>query len=92
MVAKIASGNVHINAGLQHLFDFNWLYGFVLSIAAYWTLNLVSPAKQTLIPEVVPGTASVVQGITADMDSETQASACNDEKTMKTACSTECCV
>lgn len=90
MVAKIASGSVHINTGLQHLFDFNWLYGFVLSIAAYWALNLAFPARQTLIPELIPGIATIVEGVTADVESEKQGREHNDEKTTKTVSSNEC--
>lgn len=33
---KVTPQNVQISVGLQHLFDFNWLYGFLLSIVLYY--------------------------------------------------------
>jgi len=70
MIAKIASGSIHINAGLQHLFSFNWLYGFCLSVVAYWALNVVSPAKGTLIAEVVHGIPTVLEGVEAEVNND----------------------
>ncbi|KAK3116627.1 hypothetical protein LTR53_002802 [Teratosphaeriaceae sp. CCFEE 6253] len=72
MANKVTPGSVAISTGLKHLFAFNWLYGFCLSIAMYWTLNAVAPDRQTLIPEVVHGTPPVMDGV--DVDSERQSS------------------
>ena len=68
MLAKIAPSSIHINTGLQHLFSFNWLYGFCLSVVAYWTLNVVFPAKDTLITEVVHGIPTVLEGVEVEVD------------------------
>jgi NCS1 family nucleobase:cation symporter-1 len=67
MIAKIASGSIQINVGLQHLFSFNWLYGFCLSVVAYWALNVVAPEKSTLIADVVHGVPTVLEGVEADV-------------------------
>jgi NCS1 family nucleobase:cation symporter-1 len=90
MISKIAGGSIHINVGLQHLFSFNWLYGFCLSVVTYWTLNIVSPAKGTLIPEVVHGTPTVLEGIEVNVNDGKSASESGDAKTLKEARSTEC--
>lgn len=54
MANKIAS-SVHIGTGLEPLFSFNWLYGFVLSITMYVSLNWALPDKRTSIPVVIHG-------------------------------------
>jgi NCS1 family nucleobase:cation symporter-1 len=92
MVSSVSGGSIHINNGLQHLFAFNWLYGFFLSVAAYWTLNIVSPDKSTLIPEVIHGTIIVLEDVGADGVDGEQESGCGDVKSSKEARSTECCV
>ncbi|KAK3676881.1 hypothetical protein LTR78_003085 [Recurvomyces mirabilis] len=80
MANKVTPASVHIDQGLKHLFDFNWIYGFCLSIAMYWVLNVVSPDKRTLIPEVVHGTSPVLNGISVDSDAERQMSYRGDTK------------
>ncbi|KAK5108476.1 hypothetical protein LTR62_008294 [Meristemomyces frigidus] len=81
MANKISPTTVHIDEGLKHLFDFNWLYGFCLSIVLYWSLNKISPDNATLIPEVVYGTPPVLDGISvADSDVEKQVSYRGDVK------------
>ncbi|KAI1149790.1 NCS1 nucleoside transporter [Nemania diffusa] len=44
---------VHINAGLTHLYTFNWMFGFVTSIFLYTLLSYVFPAKETLVAETI---------------------------------------
>lgn len=66
---KVTPQNVQISVGLEHLFDFNWLYGFVLSIALYYTLNVIWPHRPTLIDRVVPGYQNSIEGITVDTES-----------------------
>ncbi|KAK5635598.1 hypothetical protein RRF57_011310 [Xylaria bambusicola] len=46
-------GAVHINAGLQHLYSFNWMFGFVVSIVLYCALSYFFPARETLLNETV---------------------------------------
>ncbi|GAB7336805.1 hypothetical protein MBLNU13_g11317t1 [Cladosporium sp. NU13] len=74
MVSSVSSGTIRINVGLNHLFDFNWLYGFTFSIAFYWTLNVIWPHRRTLIAEVVHGLPTVLEGLAADANSEIQTS------------------
>ncbi|KAF2160198.1 hypothetical protein M409DRAFT_70563 [Zasmidium cellare ATCC 36951] len=52
MANKISS-SVKIGTGLERLFSFNWLYGFVLSIIMYVSLHWMFPDKATSIPAVV---------------------------------------
>lgn len=65
---KVAPKHVHISIGLQHLFSFNWMYGFVLSITLYYTLNLFFPDRNTLIPMVVHGTPLVIEGMEINVE------------------------
>ncbi|KAI0155965.1 uracil permease [Pestalotiopsis sp. NC0098] len=67
---KVTPQNVHISTGLQHLFTFNWLYGFVVSIVLYYVLNVVFPHRPTLIDKVVPGYPYAIDGIVADTESQ----------------------
>jgi NCS1 family nucleobase:cation symporter-1 len=90
MVSSVSGGGIPINNGLKHLFAFNWLYGFFLSVAAYWALNMASPAKSTLIPEVIHGTITVLEGVGADGGNAEQESGCGDVKSSKEVRSTEC--
>lgn len=64
MANKISS-SVEIGTGLERLFSFNWLYGFVLSIVIYVSLHWVLPHKDTTIP-------AVMTGVRIDTDSERQ--------------------
>lgn len=48
---------VHISPGLEHLYDFNWLYCFLLSFSLYFVLSKLFPAKETIIPEMILGIA-----------------------------------
>ncbi|KAI0975204.1 uridine permease-like protein Fui1 [Xylaria arbuscula] len=44
---------VHINAGLTHLYTFNWMFGFVVSIVLYTGLSYLFPAREALVRETV---------------------------------------
>jgi NCS1 family nucleobase:cation symporter-1 len=89
MVSSVSGGSIHINNGLQHLFAFNWLYGFFLSIAAYWALNVMFPDRRTLIPKVIHGTLMVLEGVGIDMVDGERAFRSGDVKATKEARSTE---
>lgn len=52
----VTPDNVEISAGLQNLYTFNWLYCFIVAFLLYFALNQLFPHKETLIPEMVPGT------------------------------------
>ncbi|CAI6088368.1 unnamed protein product [Clonostachys chloroleuca] len=54
---------VPVPDGLQKLFKFNWIYGFVTSIVLYYTLNIVSPHRETLIPQVIYGDQPSIDGV-----------------------------
>jgi hypothetical protein len=55
-------------------------------------LNMVSPAKSTLIADVVHGTPTVLEGIEVDVNDGKPMSDLDHPKALKEARSTECCV
>jgi NCS1 family nucleobase:cation symporter-1 len=70
LIWKVAPAHVHISVGLQHLFSFNWLYGFVLSVTMYYALNFFFPDHNTLISKVVHGIPQVVEVGEGDVESD----------------------
>lgn len=71
---KVTPQNAHISQGLQNLFNFNWIYGFVTSIFIYYFLNLIFPHRPTLIDRVVPGYQYAIDGVEADTESQNSVS------------------
>ena len=45
---SINPGSTNISTGAKHLYTFDWLYGFVVSIFLYTSLSLIFPAKESL--------------------------------------------
>lgn len=43
----------NISAGAKHLYSFDWLFGFVVSIILYTSLSLIFPHKESLAPHTV---------------------------------------
>lgn len=50
-----ATNKTPISQGAQHLYTFNWLYCFLVSLLSYFVVSKVWPARETMIPETVPG-------------------------------------
>lgn len=71
---KVTPNSVPIPIGLQHLFDFNWIYGFVTSIVLYYSLNVISPHSETLISQVVHADQFSIDGIVPDIEASKIAS------------------
>ncbi|KAI1139762.1 uracil permease [Hypoxylon sp. FL0543] len=71
LAKKVTPRNIRVSQGLVNLFTFNWLYGFFVALAMYYVLNYFWPDRATLIPSVVPGDASVVRAVEADVESGT---------------------
>lgn len=78
-VGGTSGSTIHITQGAKHLYSFDWLFGFVMSIFVYTSLSLAFPEGSTLVPEtirsldVLDGQAdSHVDGSTAEdmMDGE----------------------
>lgn len=44
---------VQISEGAQHLYSFDWLFGFVVSMFLYTTLSWAVPAKETLVERTI---------------------------------------
>ncbi|KUI55743.1 hypothetical protein VP1G_03144 [Cytospora mali] len=47
------AGEVNVNAGIQNLYTFNWLFGFVVSIFLYTALSWAFPDTQSLLKDTV---------------------------------------
>lgn len=69
MAHKISPDTVKIGPGLEKLFSFNWLYGFLLSIVMYVGFHIAVPDRQTTIPVVIHGTPMVMEGVAMDIES-----------------------
>lgn len=80
---KVTPKNVQVSQGLQNLFSFNWLYGFITSICIYYVLNLLFPHRPTLIQRVVPGYRYTIDGMEADTESQNSMNETKCEETKK---------
>lgn len=64
---------VKISEGTQHLYTFNWLFGFVVSIVLYTALSWLFPARKTLILETVwTKDPESILGVSPGLDVENQ--------------------
>jgi NCS1 family nucleobase:cation symporter-1 len=54
-LANKVNPRIPLATELKHLFTINWLYGFLLSITLYYSLNLFFPDEKSLITKVVTG-------------------------------------
>jgi NCS1 family nucleobase:cation symporter-1 len=77
LAKAVAPNTVSINAGIQHLYDMNYLWGFFSAIVVYTGLSLIFPAKETLLEapiyedtEVYDGVEYVNDGVHTPMDKE----------------------
>jgi len=52
---SIAGSSVHISAGAQNLYTFDWLFGFTTSIFLYTTLSYIFPHKESQLDHTVFG-------------------------------------
>ena len=57
---------VHISVGTQHLYTFNWLFGFVTSIILYTAFSLIFPAKKTVLTDTIWGLDGMIDGQGSD--------------------------
>ncbi|KAK7986998.1 permease [Apiospora saccharicola] len=71
---KGPEADVRISDGAKHLYTFNWLFGFVTSLLLYTVLNILLPAKETLLHGTVwslEGTAIEVYPRRSDEEKST---------------------
>jgi NCS1 family nucleobase:cation symporter-1 len=54
-LAKSINANTKITTGAEHLYTFDWLYGFVSSVVIYTATSLIMPAKETLVDHTIYG-------------------------------------
>lgn len=85
---KVTPKNIQISQGLQNLFSFNWMYGFVTSICIYYALNLLFPHRPTLIARVIPGYQYTIDGMEADTESQNSMNETKHDETKKDDIST----
>lgn len=45
--------HIHITEGAKHIYSFDWLFGFVMSVFVYTVLSLVFPERGTLVNETI---------------------------------------
>lgn len=64
-LANAINNKSSISAGAKHLYSFDWLYGFVVSIFLYTTLHKIFPATESLVPHTIDG-LEVLEGKNAN--------------------------
>ncbi|TKA30322.1 hypothetical protein B0A50_02549 [Salinomyces thailandicus] len=52
---SINDTDTHITSGAKHLYTFDWLYGFVVSILVYIVMHKIFPHQESLIPKTIDG-------------------------------------
>ncbi|CAD6448259.1 cc93cd0c-e188-46c6-8af0-6f289de46d4f [Sclerotinia trifoliorum] len=62
----IQTDTVRISEGAKHLYSFDWLFGFVVSVFVYTLLSWLCPARESLLDHTVYG--DVVEGVHSDVD------------------------
>jgi hypothetical protein len=48
-LAKSVNQKIQLNAGIQHIYDMNYLWGFCSAAVVYISLSLLFPAEETLL-------------------------------------------
>ncbi|KAK5127778.1 hypothetical protein LTR85_004894 [Meristemomyces frigidus] len=59
----VSPETVRVSIGITHLYDISWLYGYHASIFLYWLLNVISPARETLVAKTIPGIPEYIEGV-----------------------------
>jgi len=60
---------VHISKGAQHLYTFDWLFGFVTSIVVYVSLSYIFPSPEASVTETTYGHDVIDGGVSSDVES-----------------------
>ncbi|TVY88360.1 Uracil permease [Lachnellula willkommii] len=60
---------VHISKGAQHLYTFDWLFGFVTSIVVYVSLSYIFPSPEAFVTETTYGHDVIDGGVSSDVES-----------------------
>jgi nucleobase:cation symporter-1, NCS1 family len=58
LALSINPTGVKIGAGIRHLYTFDWLFGFVVSIVLYVGTSLIWPERDSLVPTTIYGVDS----------------------------------
>ncbi|KAF2772237.1 hypothetical protein EJ03DRAFT_372382 [Teratosphaeria nubilosa] len=62
-LAKAVNASVEISAGIQHVYDMNYLYGFISASFVYWSLSYMFPATETMIPATIHEDVAILDGV-----------------------------
>lgn len=62
-LAKAVNPSVSISAGIEHVYDINYLYGFISASFLYWSLSYFFPARETLLPACIYEDVDVIDGV-----------------------------
>lgn len=65
LARTISPKTVSINEGSQHLYSFNWLFGFCTATFLYFALSLIFPPKETFVAKTIYGLQEI-EGVASD--------------------------
>ncbi|KAE9964842.1 hypothetical protein Vi05172_g12357 [Venturia inaequalis] len=63
LAKAVAPNTVSINAGIQHIYDMNYLWGFFSAVIVYTSLSLIFPAPETLLEAPIYEDTEVYDGV-----------------------------
>lgn len=62
-MAKAVNPSISISVGIEHVYDLNYLYGFVSSWVVYWSLSHFFPAEETLLQACIYEDLESIDGV-----------------------------
>ncbi|KAK3655197.1 hypothetical protein LTR56_003618 [Elasticomyces elasticus] len=62
-LARAVNPSVSISAGIEHIYDINYLYGFATASFLYWALSYWFPATETLLPACIYDDTMMIDGV-----------------------------
>lgn len=62
-LAHAVNSQVKLNGGIEHLYDMNYLWGFLSAAVIYCSLSIAFPATETLLTEPIFEDVAVVDGV-----------------------------
>ncbi|KAK5722210.1 hypothetical protein LTR17_014313 [Elasticomyces elasticus] len=62
-LARAVNPSVSISAGIEHIYDINYLYGFATASFLYWALSYWFPATETLLPACIYDDTTMIDGV-----------------------------
>ncbi|KAK6384219.1 hypothetical protein LTR65_009791 [Meristemomyces frigidus] len=62
-LAKAVNPSISVSAGIEHVYDMNYLYGFTSASFLYWSLSYFWPAKETLLAACIYEDLAIIDGV-----------------------------